>query len=358
MTPIVLPEAPCLLLDLAAFERNVKHMAQTIIGVGGKRWRPHVKAIRAPALVLRLISAGAQGITCATIGEAQAMVAAGIKDVLVASNVVTPEALNTLAELNRAAQVMVAVDAPEHLRLLAEAARRAHVTIGVVIEVDVGLARSGVPPGDAALELGRRIQAEPSLSLRGLMAWEGHATRISDAQAKAQAIRDCVGQLTQAAQRCVQAGLSIDIVSCGGTGTFETASTLPGVTELQAGGGVFGDRRYRTEFHLPLEQALVLRATVLSRPSARRVVCNAGWRCLGVYPTASKALHLPGAVHIAHAAEHLTLECDRDVVGFGVGERIDLEVGYADATVFLHHTIYGMRDGVLVEAFALPATPR
>lgn len=357
MTRIALPESPYLLLDLAAFECNVKHMAQTIIGVGGKRWRPHVKAIRAPALALRLISAGAQGVTCATVGEAQAMVAAGITDVLVASNVATPAALDLLAELNRTAQVMVAVDAPAHVRLLAKAARRTGVTIGVVIEVDVGLARSGVPPGDAALELGQQVQAESSLSLHGLMAWEGHTTRIADADVKARAIRDCVGQLTLTAQQCLQAGLPIGIVSCGGTGTFETASLLPGVTELQAGGGVFGDRRYRTEFHVPLEQALVLRATVLSRPTARRVVCNAGWRCLGVYPTESQALNLPGVVHMAHAAEHLTLECDRDVVGFGVGERIDLAVGYADATVFLHKTIYAARDGLVVEVFALPATP-
>ncbi len=355
MDPIALPEAPCLLLDMAAFERNVSRMAQTIVGAGNKRWRPHVKAIRSPALARHLIAAGARGVTCATVGEAQAMVAAGIDDVLIASNVVTPAALDLLAELNRTARVMVAVDAPAHVQRLAAAARRAGVTIGVLIEVDVGLARSGVAPGDAACELGRRIGAEPALTLRGLMAWEGHATRIADAEGKARAIRDSVARLTQTAQRCVQAGLSIDIVSCGGTGTYETTSMLPGVTELQAGGGVFGDRRYRTEFHIPLQQALALRATVMSRPTPRRIVCDAGWRVMGVYPTAPKAVGLPGVTHIAHAAEHLTIDCEHDVPGLAVGDRIDLEVGYSDATVFLHHAIHGIRDGRVEEVFALPA---
>lgn len=355
MYAVALPETPCLLLDMDAFERNVAQMAQSIVGAGNKRWRPHVKAIRAPSLALRLIAAGACGVTCATVGEAQAMVAAGIADVLIASNVVTPEALEALAELNRTSQVMVAVDSPAHVHRLAGAARRAGVTIGVLIEVDVGLKRSGVAPGDAASELGRIVQAEPTLALRGLMAWEGHTTRIADAKAKAEAIRHSVRHLTQTARHCTQVGLPIGIVSCGGTGTYETASLLPGVTELQAGGGVFGDRRYRTEFHVPLRQALVLRATVMSRPTARRIVCDAGWRAMGVYPTPPQPVGLPGTTHIAHAAEHLTLTCEHDVFGFGIGDRIDLEVGYADATVFLHDAIHGIRNGVVEEIFALPA---
>ena len=140
------------------------------------------------------------------------------------------------------------------------------------------------------------------------------------------------------------------------TGTYTITSTLPGVTELQAGGGVFGDLRYRTEFHMPLEQALVLRATVLGRPAARRVVCNAGWRYLGVYPTLSRATHLPGVLHTAPSAEHLTLDCDRDVVGLTVGDRIDLDVGYADSTVFLHREIFAARHGVVEEVLQIPAS--
>ncbi|MCY7308785.1 MAG: alanine racemase [Rhodoferax sp.] len=350
------PETPVLVLDLEIFERNVAHMAHTIIALGGKRWRPHVKAIRAPALALRLIAAGASGVTCATVTEAETMVAVGIPEVLIASPVVAPGQLQRLAALNRQARVIVSVDAAEHLALLAAAATAVGTRIPVVVEVDVGLKRSGVPPGDAAVTLARAVRANPALTFCGLMAWEGQTTRIADPTAKQEAIRIAVGLLTDSAHRCRDAALPVEIVSCGGTGTYTVTSTLPGVTELQAGGGVFGDLRYRTEFHMPLEQALVLRATVLSRPAPRRVVCNAGWRYLGVYPTLSRATNLPGVVHTAPAAEHLTLDCDRDVVGLAVGDRIDLAVGYADSTVFLHREILAVRHGVVEQVLQVPAS--
>lgn len=349
-----LPETPFLVLDLEIFERNVAQLAHTIISQGGKLWRPHIKAIRAPALALRLIAAGASGVTCATITEAETMVAAGIPEVLIASPVVAPGQLQRLAALNRQARVIVSVDAAEHLALLAAAATAVDTRIPVVVEVDVGLKRSGVPPGDAAVRLARAVRANPALTFCGLMAWEGQTTRIADPAAKQEAIRIAVGLLTDSAHRCRDAGLPVEIVSCGGTGTYTVTSTLPGVTELQAGGGVFGDLRYRTEFHMPLEQALLLRATVLSRPAPRRVVCNAGWRYLGVYPTLSRATNLPGVVHMAPAAEHLTLDCDRDVVGLLVGDRIDLAVGYSDSTVFLHREIFAVRHGVVEQVLQVP----
>ena len=350
------PETPFLVLDLEIFERNVAQMVRAIISQGGKLWRPHVKAIRAPALALRLIAAGASGVTCATVIEAETMVAAGIAEVLIASPVVAPGQLQRLAALNLQARVIASVDAPEHLALLAAAARAIGTRVPVVVEVDVGLKRSGVAPGEAAVSLARAVCSNPALLFCGLMAWEGQTTRIADPAAKQEAVRIAVGLLTDSARRCTEAGLPVEIVSCGGTGTYTITSTVPGVTELQAGGGVFGDLRYRTEFHIPLQQALVLRATVLSRPASRRVVCNAGWRYLGVYPTLSQATNLPGVLHTAPAAEHLTLECDRDVVGLAVGDRIDLAVGYSDSTVFLHRQLFAVRHGVVEEVLQIPAS--
>lgn len=351
-----LPETPFLVLDLEVFERNVAQLAHTIITQGGKRWRPHVKAIRVPELAARLVAAGAQGATCATLAEAETMVAAGIRDVLIASPVVAPGQLRRLAALNRASRVIASADAPEHLALLAAAARAADVRIPVVVEVDVGLKRSGVPPGEAVVALAGAVRTAPALEFCGLMAWEGQTTRIADPEAKRLAVKLAVGQLTDSAHRCRDAGIPVEIVSCGGTGTYTITSALPGVTEVQAGGGAFGDLRYRTEFHMPLEQALLLRATVLGRPTARRVVCNAGWRYLGVYPTLSQPLHLPGVVHTAPSAEHLTFDFDHDVDGVAVGDRIDLAVGYSDSTVFLHRGMFAMRRGVLEEVLAIPAS--
>ena len=354
-SPITLPDAPCLLLDLDVFERNVARMVRVIVTDGGKRWRPHVKALRAPALALRLQAAGATGVTCATVGEAEVMVAAGIREVLIASQVVGHASIGRLVALNRHARVIASVDAPAHLQTLCAAARQAGVVLPVVIELDIGMQRCGLAAGAPALALARQIGAEhPALSFCGLMAWEGHTTGIDDPAAKTAAVTTAVRQLTDTAQMCRSAGLAVEIVSCSGTGTFPIAATLPGVTEIQAGGGVLGDRRYRTEFHIPLEQALTLRALVLSRPSPRRIVCNAGWRYLAAYPTAAQACGLPGTVRLSPSAEHLTLDCDRDVAGFAVGDSLTLDVGYADSTVFLHPALYATRAGVLQEVMEIP----
>lgn len=352
-----LPETPFLALDLEAFERNVAQMVQTIVVRGGKQWRPHVKAIRAPALAQRLVAAGAIGVTCSTVGEAETMVAAGIRDVLIASQVVAPGQLRRLAALNHAARVIVAIDAPVHIAGLAEAAQAAGVVIPVVVELEVGIQRAGVAPGDAALVLARKAQAQHGVRFAGLMAWEGHTTTIADPAEKRQAVQTAVGHLTDTAQLCRDAGLPVEVVSCGGTGTFPITSTLAGVTELQAGGGVFGDVRYRHDYHIPLEPALSLRATVLSRPSARRIVCNAGWRYLSVYPTLPQPLHLNGSTRLAPSAEHLTLDCSEDVAGYAVGDAIEFAVGYADSTVFLHREIVALRRGRVEEVVSVPVRP-
>jgi D-serine deaminase-like pyridoxal phosphate-dependent protein len=165
-TTIELPDSPCLLLDLDVLERNMARMHQTIVLDGGKRWRPHVKALRAPALVQRLQAAGASGVTCATVGEAEAMVAAGIDDVLIASQVVGSASVRRLVALNRQARVMAAVDAMAQAEAMATAARDAGVVLPVVVEVDIGMQRCGVAPGAAAVALARQRWHWRGTSLR------------------------------------------------------------------------------------------------------------------------------------------------------------------------------------------------
>ena len=349
------PDAPFLALDLDAFERNVKHIADTIVAQGGKQWRPHTKALRSPEIAKRLIATGARGVTCATTWEAQTMVDAGIRDVLIASQVVAPSALRKLAAMNRGARVMAAIDSSAHIALLTAAAQAAATVIPVVIEVDIGLQRAGTAPGAATIDLARAAHGNPHLRFCGVMAWEGQTTRFTDPVEKEAAVRASVGLLIDTARQCTEAGLPVGIVSCGGTGTYPLTSQIDGVTELQAGGGVFGDLRYRTQFRMPLEPALTLFATVLSRPSARRIVTDAGWKYHGYHPTQSQPLRVPGNPQLSFSAEHLTLDCDVNVAGFTVGERIVFALGYADATVFLHRELIAMRNGVIEDVLPLPA---
>ncbi|MDM0002744.1 alanine racemase [Variovorax sp. J22P240] len=323
---------------------------------GGKRWRPHVKAIRSAALAQRLLAAGARGVTCATIDEAQAMVDGGVNDVLIASQVIQPAELLKLADLNRHAQVAVAIDAMAQVLPLARAARSAGVTIPVLIEVDVGLRRAGVAPGPGVAELAQGLAREDGLCFEGLMAWEGQTTRVAEDGARRNAIVEAVGLLTESARLCAVAGLLPRVVSCGGTGTFETTATLDGVTEIQAGGGVFGDLRCREDFGIDLEAAMRLRASVLARPTATRIVCDAGCKSLAVYPKAPRVLGMACAARIAHSASHLTLELEAEASSPAIGAPIEFDIGYADATVFLHREIVGLRGTRIETRFALQDT--
>ncbi len=355
MATFAAPQTPFLALDMPAFERNIKRMADTIVVKGGKRWRPHVKAIKTPALVQRLIAAGARGITCAKLSEAEVMVAAGIDDVLIANQVVGADKVRLLAELNRRARVIVAVDSHAHLQPLAEAAAAAGTVIPVMIEVDVGLQRAGATPGAAVVEIARLIHARPQLEFVGVMAWEGHTTAIENPADKETQVRVSVESLLASARACIAAGIEVDTVSCGGTGTYQITSAIAGVTEIQAGGGVFGDVRYRDELHVDLECALTLQTTVVSRPTARRIVCDAGWKATGRYPTLPVALNTDGVQAIVLSAEHASIELEHASDRPQIGERLRFAVGYSDSTVFLHEVIYGMRDGVVEAGWPVAA---
>src|SRR5262249_50345209 len=145
--PVAELDTPVLLVDLDAFERNVARMRQVIIGDAAIGWRPHTKGIKTPALAHKLLQAGALGVTCAKLGEAEVMAAAGIRDILIANQVVGASKLARLAGLVRHADVIVAVDCPEQVEALDRAAREAGTRIRVVVEVNIAMNRAGVEPG-------------------------------------------------------------------------------------------------------------------------------------------------------------------------------------------------------------------
>src|SRR5262249_6774198 len=209
---------------------------------------------------------------CAKLGEAEVMAAAGIRHALTANQAVGPSKLARLARLVHHADVIVAVDDPEQIEGLDRAARDAGTRVRVVVEVNVAMNRAGVEPGEPAVALAGRVAAYPGLRFAGLMGWEGgRIAGLRDPVEKRQAIETAVGRLTGSADLCRAAGLPVDIVSCGGTGTYWISAKLPGVTEVQAGGGVFGDAHYRTNYGVDHECALTILTTVLSRPTSTRI---------------------------------------------------------------------------------------
>jgi D-serine deaminase-like pyridoxal phosphate-dependent protein len=219
------------------------------------------------------------------------------------------------------------------------------VQIPLLIEVDVGLQRAGVAPGEAVVELAKAIDAAPHLHFAGLMSWEGHTAPIKNQSEKERAVRDAVGMIVHSAALCKQAGLAVEIVSCGGTGTYPITSHIDGVTELQAGGGIFGDVRYRDEYGIQHDCALTIWTTVISRPRPNRIVCDAGWKAMARFPTLPEPVGLGLIEQIRMSAEHTTLDLKQPAIQPRVGDRLQFIVGYSDSTVFLHDSIYGTRNG-------------
>jgi D-serine deaminase-like pyridoxal phosphate-dependent protein len=207
--------------------------------------------------------------------------------------------------------------------------------------------RAGVLPGAPAFALAQRIVGTRGLRVEGVMAWEAHATRMADPAEKKRTVEQAVEALVVTDEQVRAAGIPVAIVSCGGTGTYWITAKLPGVTEVQAGGGIFCDVHYRRDYGVQHECALTILTTVLSRPTASRIICDAGWKAMASYPTLPEPLDV-GEVKTLHlSAEHATIELTPPQSALQVGDRVEFIAGYSDSTVFLHDYLYGVRAGHL-----------
>ncbi len=351
-------DTPALLVDLPTLERNTRKMADVIIQQAGVQWRPHTKGMKTPALAHRLLEAGAIGITCAKLGEAEVMAAGGVRDILIANQIVGPRKIARLVNLRNHADVMVCVDDESNIREIDLAASEKGVRIRVLIEIDVGMNRAGVAPGEPVLSLARTIAACPGLQFSGLMTWEAHTLAIKDIGEKRRLIEESLSRLTDSADLCRRNGFPVGIVSCGGTGTYWISAFHPGVTEIEAGGGIFGDIRYRTVFGVAHEYAMTVLSTVTSRPTPARIICDAGKKTMSSDASVPEPIGIPNVALVALSAEHGKIELSAPAETPRVGETIEFVAGYSDTTVVLHDELYGIRDGVVEAVWPLPARGR
>jgi D-serine deaminase-like pyridoxal phosphate-dependent protein len=357
MTEIGLPieelDTPALWVDLDRLDRNIQCIAGEL-AANGVAWRPHTKGIKVPAIAHKLIAAGAIGVTCAKLGEAEVMAAAGIHDILVANQLVGPQKAARLAAIQHHANVKSAVDSIENVVEIGRAAEAIGVEVGVLIEVDTGMHRAGVSPGEPVVALAKLVEDTPGVKLRGLMTWEGHTLSLPAAEKQA-AIQSSIGRFLASKEACEKAGIPIEIMSGGGSGTYRITSKIKGMTEVQAGGAIFCDQTYQ-QYGVSLEPALFIRARVTSRPTANRVICDAGFK------TQTRGFNSPMPVafsveSVGLSAEHgiitLTQESVETQGWLKVGATFDMIPGYGDATLYLHDTLYGVRNGIVETAWEI-----
>jgi len=349
-----LPEivSPALVVDVVRFDANVAAADDWFAGAG-KKIRPHVKTHRTPALAFRQLTPAAAGLTCATLGEAEAMVRAGAGDILIANEVVEPGKLDRVAALAARAKVCVAVDSADAAAALAKAARATGSTVAVLVDIDVGLGRCGVVSAAAATKLGAVVEPMRGLQLAGLMGYEGR--RRPDDPGRVRVVERAYAILAEAAQDFERAGLPVGTVSSAGTSTIREALADPTITEIQAGTYALMERDL-DGLALPFEPALSVVATVISRTSDR-VVLDAGRKSIASDYGPPLPL-VDAAETVAFNEEHTTLRFDHEAGVPALGQRVVLRPQHVRLTFNLHDFVWLAHEDGSVEKVPVSARGR
>ena len=356
-TPKAELDTPAFLIDLDIMEENIRKMA-TYFENRAANVRPHMKHHKTPEIAHKQLDAGAIGVCCQKLGEAEVMVAGGIKDILITYELVGPIKARRLMSLCRRANMAVTVDDPRNVQELSEAAQAFNVTPGILIDVNCGHNRCGVEPGEPAVELAKIVAAAPGLDLRGVNGYAGHIQSVEDLDDRTAQDRGAMEKVMYTVEAMRKAGLPVETVSAGGTGTYKLTGNTPGVTEVQVGSYVLMDAQYRRVLK-DFEVAGTVLASVISRPTADRAVLDSGMKAVSTdhWPPAVKSLE---GIEIGSASdEHLELNLTTsDARQLRPGDKVEIISGHNDTTVNLHSHFFALRNDKLEAVWEVGARGR
>jgi D-serine deaminase-like pyridoxal phosphate-dependent protein len=355
--PIDALDTPALLLDIAAVERNILKMA-AICREAGVSLRPHAKIYKAtPLFAWMQLRAGAIGLTVSKLSEAEVLAAGGIQEILIANQVVGKRKVQRLANLAGYTRVIVAVDSVENVQELSDAARACGTEVGVLVEVNIGNDRCGVEPQGPALQLAECVQASPGLRFRGLMGYDGNLAFLEDFEERDRQSQAAYQILVETRDYLQHAGIPVEIVSGGGSGTYRSACSVPGMTEIQAGTYIFSDTTYRDNGLGEFECALTLLSTVISRPQ------RSGAEDLAILDFGRKEMALtygfpeaksPAGTVFSMPQEHTRMRLADPHQRLRVGDTVELWVRDANCTFNLYDKVYAVRGGVVEAVVDIP----
>ena len=347
--PLTQVDTPALIIDLDAFEANLKTMAN-LIRLGPAKLRAHSKTHKSPIIGLKQMELGAIGVCCQKIAEAEAMVEGGVNNILISNQVAGVKKLDRLADLNRRAYVPFCIDHIEGIAQASAAAQRAGIIIDTLVEIDVGGARCGVSPGRAAVEMAKVVKEADGLRFAGLQAYHGSIQHIRDHAERKNKAEAAVALARGTVDALAAEGLSCDIVGGAGTGTFETEATSGVYNELQAGSYVFMDADYiqnkRADGHEEsrFRPALFVLTAVMSNPTPDRFVLDAGHKTCAIDSGPPYAFDLPGAITCSLTDEHTVLDLTAVKNRPKWGGHVLLIPGHCDPTVNLHDNYICVRN--------------
>ena len=351
--PLDALDSPQLLLDLDTLDANLRTM-QDACRQRGLALRVHFKSLKCGGLAKYLTSRGVQRFLCAKLNEAEVLADAGIDDIFIANEIVGPLKLARLAKLARRARVRVCVDDADNVAALGSAARAEGVTLEVLVEVDIGMNRCGVDPGEPAVALARRVAAEPGLCFVGLQGYDGQLQMLTNPDEKRSKCVSGLSALVLTRQMIEAAGIPVEVVTGAGTGTSQYALAHEALTELQPGSFLLMDAAYhavRPEFGCSLS----VLATVISRRPGWYVL-DAGSKAISQDFGKPAIKGRPDERVLKLAEEHTKVEDDGR--GPRLGERREVLPAHCCATMNLHRRCVVVRKGCVESVWEIEASGR
>jgi len=344
-------DTPALIVDLPKLKSNIQKMADFFRDKPAKL-RPHFKTPKTVEIARLELKAGARGITCAKVGEAEVLVKAGVRDVLIANEIVGAQKIERLIKLIKAgAEVKVAVDSAENVNQLSALAAKRKVKIGVLIDVNVGLPRCGVSP-EKAPELARLVSRSPGLKLRGIMGYEGHVVLHEDPAFRETEARRAMAKLLLAKEFIEKENLKVEIVSGGGTGTYNITGTYPGITEIQAGSFALMDTRY-DKLKLGFEKAVTVLATVISKAFPGFLITDAGEKTMSVEFGMPQLIGVPNAQLAFLSEEHGHITFQGEPPNIKIGDKVEFYPSHICTTINLNDWMWVAENDKVVDRWRI-----
>jgi D-serine deaminase-like pyridoxal phosphate-dependent protein len=347
-------DTPQLVIDLDIVDANLKRMLSRF-REKGLAVRVHFKSLKCGGLARYIARFGPNGFLCAKLNEAEVLADAGLLDIFIANQVVGPIKLRRLAQLAGRAQIRVCADDASNVAAMSRAAQEAGSIIGVLVEVDIGMSRCGVDPGEPALALARQIQDSAGLRFVGLQGYDGHLQLMADPAERRAQCHEALAKLVGTRRLIEKAGIPVAVVTGAGTGTWEFVGAYDGITEIQPGSFVLMDCAYhavRPEFGC----ALSVMATVISRRPSWYVL-DAGSKAISRdFGTPVIKDHADETV-LKLSEEHTTVSCPAAGAP-RVGELREVIPAHCCATMNLHRTCVGVRAGVIEAVWPIEASGR
>ena len=352
-------ETPVLLLDVEAADRNIERMGNFFRGKKAAL-RPHVKVHKSPWLAKKQIAAGARGITCAKLSEAEVMVDGGIDDILIANEIVGEDKVRKLVKLAKRSKLTVIIDDLDNARQISSLAALEGSRVRILADVNLSAAaggildRTGLVPGRDLIVLAQEAAKLPNLDFVGVMGYEGSLKAIDNAKVKLEHGKKALDLLVETARSISAAGLNVEVVSCGGTMSYKVASEFPGVTEVQAGGYVFMDLGYRKS-GIDFETSLTLLTRVVSVPRPEKIIVDAGFKAISAESGLPQVKDRPYIEVISLTAEHGHATVGDVSQTPKRADRLEFLPSHADTTTCLHEYYQITRGDRIVDKVKIAA---